>query len=226
MCEIPSEILQPLLVDGCSHLPLNAGDCYLTMFKEIWKPVVGYEGLYEVSSIGRIKSLKRIVRNNGGYRTTPELIKKNSIDRSGYEFVWLWNKSGRIHRVHKLVALAFIPNIENKPCVDHINGNRRDNRVENLRWCSHKENSNFEIARERLSQNAPWRGKYGSDNPFAKSVIQCDLNGGIIREFGGVLEASRETGINHRCISDTCRKKQKTAGGYIWKYNNIKQYEP
>lgn len=188
------------------------------MEEEIWRPVEGYEGLYEVSSIGRIKSLKRVVRNNGGYRIIQESIKKNSVDGKGYEYVWLWNKSGREHRVHKLVATAFIPNLENKPCIDHINGNRRDNRVENLRWCTHKENSNFEIAHERMSRNAPWRGKYGENVPWSKAVFQYDQEGNLIQEFGGILEASRKTGINYRCISDSCRGKQKTAGGYVWKY--------
>lgn len=192
------------------------------MGKERWKPVDGYEGLYEVSSIGRIKSLERTVNNNGGYRIIPECIKKSSIDSHGYEYVWLWNKSGRVHRVHKLVALAFIPNPQNKPCIDHINGNRRDNRVENLRWCTHKENSNFEIAHDRMSRNAPWRGKYGSNVPWARAVSQYDQEGNLVEEFGGILEASRKTGIDHRGISDTCRGKQKTAGGYIWKYKNIK----
>lgn len=191
---------------------------FSTMRKEIWKPVVGYEGLYEVSSIGRIKSLKRVVNNNGGCRIIRELIKKNSIDSHGYEYVWLWNRSGRTHRVHKLVATAFIPNPESKPCIDHINGNRRDNRVENLRWCTHKENSNFKIAHERMLRNAPWRGKYGADIPWSRAVFQYDKEGNLIQEFGGVLEASRKTEINHRYISATCRGEQKTAGGFVWKY--------
>lgn len=185
---------------------------------EIWKPVVGYEGMYEVSNMGRIKSLMRRINANGGIRVIQEFIKKNSIDSKGYEYVWLWNKTGRTYRIHKLVCMAFIPNPGNKPCIDHINGNRRDNRVENLRWCTHKENSNFDIANERMKKNAPWKGKHGAGVPWSKPVLQYDFNGKLIGEYGGALEAARIMGVSHSCISDACRGKQKTACGYIWKY--------
>lgn len=189
--------------------------------EEIWKDIPGYEGLYMVSNHGRVKCLERTVNCGLGARVVPEKIKVNSVDSQGYEYVWLWNKTGRTQRVHRLVCLAFIPNSDDKPCIDHINGNRRDNRVENLRWCTHRENSNFDIAHERMSKNAPWRGKYGSSVPWSRGVIQYGLDGRLICDYDAIITASRVTGVKHGLISACCRGAQKTAGGYIWKYKNI-----
>lgn len=189
------------------------------MEKEIWRPVVDYEGFYEVSSIGRVKSLSRLVTQKSGQKyMIGERILHPGIQNKGYEFVCLCrNGITKLKLVHQLVGVAFIPNPNNKPFIDHINGNRRDNRVENLRWCTAKENSNFELARKHASDAI--LGKTGILCPNSKSVSQYTIDGKYIRTFGSGCEAEREIGIAHGRISLVCRGKRKTTGGYIWKYD-------
>ena len=128
------------------------------MEEEVWKPIKDYEGLYEISNLGRVKSL-----NYGG--TGKGKILKNIEDRKGYLKVCL-TKNGRhkILKVHRLVAEAFIPNPGNKPCVDHINTIKNDNRVENLRWVTHKENSNNPLTKKKMSENHT--NIKGENHPF------------------------------------------------------------
>ena len=108
---------------------------------EIWKPVVGYEGLYEVSNLGKVKAIK-------WHRGEEEKEMKPYTTYKGYLRLRLTkNGKGKQFQIHRLVAEAFIPNPENKPYIDHINTDRTDNRVENLRYCTCKENNNFSLAR-------------------------------------------------------------------------------
>ena len=119
--------------------------------------------------------------------------------------------------VHRLVAEAFIPNPENKPCVNHIDGNKHNNCVSNLEWNTYSENNLH--AYSVLDRKAPWRNKKGKDFPLSKIVLQIK-NGRIIAEFNGTREASRCTGFSSSGISACCNGSTRYShvGGYKWKY--------
>lgn len=146
-------------------------------------------------------------------------IKKliNQKQKNGYMAVVLNNKRLLIHR---LVAEAFIPNPDNKPCVNHKNGIKTDNRVENLEWVTSSENNLH--AYKILGRRPPRLDKKGKKCPFAKIVLQIK-DGKILRRFFGAREAERETGIWATEITNCCNNKRnyKSAGGYQWKYQNM-----
>ena len=133
------------------------------MEEEIWKPIKDFEGYYEVSNIGRVRSLNY-------KRTGKEKILKNIEDYKGYLEVGLTKNGKRKQfKVHRLVAEAFIPNPENKPCIDHINTVKSDNRVENLRWVTYKENSNNEKTLEKFKgENHHFFGKHHTEETKKK----------------------------------------------------------
>ena len=175
---------------------------------EIWKDIPGYEGLYQVSNLGRVKSLLYATRCSQVQR---EKILKVS-EHNGYLYVTLHkSKKQKTLRVHRLVASAFITNNTGKPCVNHINGNKKDNRLENLEWCTHKENSIH--AWETGLQNRVHK----KNNAKSKCVIQYSAGFQFIQTFPSVREASRQTRIHSGAISRAAKTGGK-AGNFIWKY--------
>lgn len=144
------------------------------------------------------------------------------ISKFGYKLISLAKDGKKIHkRVNRLVAEAFIPNPHNKCDVNHINGIKIDNRVENLEWTTRSEN-NLHACRV-LKRPAPWTNKFGKDNPKSKPILQLK-DGKIIAEFDSLKEAEKITGIHHSCISVCCNHKKyaHSAGGYQWKFKDEK----
>lgn len=178
------------------------------METEIWKAVEGFEGLYEVSNIGRVKSL-----GNGNSNNSKERILKQARVKKYWKICL--SKNGRVKfiLVHTLVGKAFIPNPENLPEINHINENGLDNRAENLEWISHRDNCNYGTRNKRSSENR-------INHPLkSKKVLQFTKEGEFIIEYPSTMEAERQTKINHCSISRCCSdKKYKSAGGFIWRY--------
>lgn len=177
--------------------------------KEIWKSIKNLEGMYEVSNNGEVRSKDRIVYNNGGYCLRKGKILKKHKKRHNYLWVCIRGKS---YSVHRLVANAFLPNRENKPFINHIDGNQQNNNVNNLEWVTQSENMlhayKIGLQKKRL----------GKDNKCSKPINQYDLKNNLIKEWDCINDVERELGIKDISISRCCRRLQKTAGGYIWKY--------
>lgn len=167
---------------------------------EIWKSVVGYEGLYEVSNLGRVKSFPR----NGTIKD--EKILKPFIDKLGRKNVFLSkNNKRKRFRIHRLVAEAFIPNPHNYPIINHKDENPSNNFVDNLEWCDHSYNVNYGTANSKRSKKQ------------SKPVLQYDLQDNLIREWSSATEAGRD-GFKFRSISACCNGKRKSHKGYKWSY--------
>ena len=168
---------------------------------EQWKDIAGYEN-YEVSTCGNVRNKK-----------TGRLLKP--INKRGYNTVKL-RKNGADKRlsIHRLVAETFIENPYNKPQVNHIDENKRNNIVENLEWCTNKENANHGTRNRRISNTL----KSVELKRNGKAVIQKTLNNDFVDVFVTVRGASRKTKIDHTNIIACCDGKRKTAGGYRWSY--------
>lgn len=176
---------------------------------EEWRPVVGYEGYYEVSSLGRVRSVERgVVNCNGVCRVRKSKIMKTRVSNRGREGLGLnKNKCQTYQSVHRLVAMAFLPNPDNLPEVNHKDENPLNNRVDNLEWCTSDYNRHYGTRSERASQKR-W-----------VPVIGIDKDGNEYR-FASMLEAAEKTRANKNTISKCCigAPSYHTAGGYRWRY--------
>ena len=170
------------------------------MVEEIWRPIKGYEGLYQVSSLGRVRSLN--------YRQTGQVrVLKAEKNRWGYLFVNLCkNKKPKSCIVHRLVAIAFIPNPLNLPQINHINEDKTDNRVENLEWCDCRYNINYGTRIQRQAEK------------LSKQVAQYNLGDVLVAIYPSAREAARQTGFDNSSICKCCLGKLNQAYGYVWKY--------
>jgi hypothetical protein len=188
------------------------------MMFEKWEPIKKYENLYLVSNLGRIKRLERKIKSkNGYYRTIKETIIKEFTTKKGYKYVCL-TKNGTCFKksVHRLVAKAFIPNLENKPQVNHIDGNKQNNHYSNLEWCTAKENIQHAIDKKLFNPNGN-KNKFGKKHHNSNVIYQIK-EGQVLNTFYGCYEAERKTGIDKSRINACCNGRAKTAGGYEWKY--------
>ena len=156
---------------------------------ERWKDRPDYEGLYQVSNLGNIKSL---IKN--------KILKPYINKKNGYSYIGLHkNKKIKVIRIHRLVAIVFMPNPNNFPVINHKNKIRTDNNIDNLEWCSQKYNVTYSLA---------------------KKILQYDLNNVFLKEWDSAMEIQRNLKINNSNIIACCISKRKTAGGFKWKYKN------
>jgi hypothetical protein len=183
-------------------------------YPEQWKDIKSFEGLYEVSNKGRVRALAK--RNSLGNHLKEKLLKQ-TVNHKGYCRVVLYRDNKR-HRfvVHRLVVSAFtgfvFPKGMRKYQVNHINGVKNDNQISNLEVVTPRENIQHAI--ETGLTEAYFKG---SKNRYARPVV-CFLNGVKFKEFGSMVEASKDLGILQQNISATVRGLRKSAGGFTWKY--------
>lgn len=184
--------------------------------KEIWKDIKGYEGMYQISNLGRVKSLDRNEKghfNNTKYYLRKEKILNLHLTIQGYYNIGCcYNSKRKYFRVHRLVAQTFIPNPKNKPEVNHINGIKTDNNVTNLEWVTSSENQ-LHAYKTGLEKKY-----FGKDHKGSKPVLQFDLDGNFIREWDCISQIAKTIHVSRFDISSVCRGLKVVAKGYIWKF--------
>ena len=171
------------------------------------KDIPGYEGLYAVTTTGEVFSYPK-----GNKK--PRWL-KSYITSYGYSGLSLTAKQKLVHR---LVAIAFIPNPDNKPQINHINGIKTDNHVSNLEWVTNSENvlHSFRVLGKKA--NKPGLNKFNDNSLRAKKVLQYSMSGEFIAEYGSVITAAKECNCNKISIASCARGIYKSAGNYIWRY--------
>ncbi|GAA0076144.1 NUMOD4 domain-containing protein [Clostridium sp. CTA-5] len=188
---------------------------------EIWKDIIGYEGLYQVSNLGRVKKVKAI------YGKLDKLV-KNHKNKDGYIVVALYKNSckNKKYRVHRLVAEAFIPNPNNYPIVNHKDENPSNPRVDNLEWCTIKYNNTYgnaiskriaHINYKKTVANTDYKKRTQNTNYKTKKLYQYDENLHLVRIWSSIKEAL-EHGYKYNGIYACCTNKQKKHKNYIWSY--------
>lgn len=178
------------------------------MIKEI------YGGRYTISTDGVVYSMWN---NRGKPRTIPMQL-KTRLCPGGYLVVALWDGSNyQYSRIHRLIATAFIPNLENKPQINHINGNKHDNKVENLEWCTVQENSVHAYKLGLWKSPKTMLGKFNEKHPRSLPIDQLTLEGEYLQSFPSINEAGRQ-GFHMSNLVSVLKGRQFSSGGYCWRY--------
>lgn len=178
--------------------------------REIWKDVDGFEGYYQVSNLGRIKSLSRVVNNYPNCtRTLPERVIRGHVNKHiGYVVVSLSGNGKKMDYVHRLVAKAFIPNPNNYPFINHKDENKTNNRIDNLEWCTPNYNIEYSGVRTKSSEKA------------SIPVLKYDMDGNMLARYRSATEAATELGVESYCIGLCCKGKIGSVKGYLWRYED------
>lgn len=186
--------------------------------EEVWKDVEGFKGYYQVSNLGNVRSLTRKVNTFNGMRTTKGKVLKPLKTKNNYLRIDL--RKNRKHKyilLHRLVALTFIPNPHNYPVINHIDGNKFNNNINNLEWCtqSHNIKEAFRLGTAKVYKHHYIDGTL----PCTKiPVNQYSLNNVFLAHYSSIKEASLSTNTSQKGISFCCRNKQKHANHFIWRY--------
>lgn len=179
--------------------------------QEIWKNIKNLDGLYQISNYGNVRSI------NYNHTGKSKLLKL--FDNNGYKRVLIrYHKIAHRFLVHRLVAEAFIDNPYNKPVVNHKDGNKINNFVDNLEWVTCKGNTNHAIEHNLRPLMNKTKRPRGKDHVMSKRILQYDLNGNFIKEFSCGREINETFSYPVRCIQRCCRGERYTYKGYIWKY--------
>lgn len=193
----------------------------------MWKEIPDTEGLYFASDKGEIKSADRMRKycshNKTGYYLRSGKILRQALNGHGYPVVSIAipNKKTKVTAVHLLIAKTFIPNPDNLPQINHKDGNKTNNRIENLEWVSCKDNI-IHAVKTGLNngpKNPYWTGKEGSLHNRSIAVDMYDINGNYIKTFGSMRLAAKEMNCKDSHISQCVSGKRKSTGGFIWKIN-------
>ena len=186
-------------INGLEEFLLSIDNENEYMKKEIWKDIKNYEGLYQVSNLGRVKSLYY------------NKILQNAVQKDGYFQVSL-SKNGiqKMYLVHRLVAEAFLPNPHNYLCVNHKDEDKSNNIYTNLEWCDVKYNANYGTRNKRIS-------KSNTNGKLSKPVLQYTLDGQFVKEWSSTMECGRN-GYHQGTVAQCCRGELKKHKGYMWRY--------
>ncbi len=193
------------------------------VYIEKWEAIKDYEGMYEISNFGRVKSLAREVMREykdrkSNYIFIPEkILRQNNLQTGGYCAVNLCKDGNHVSmKIHRLVAIAFIPNPENKPEVNHKRGVKTDNHRTELEWSTKSENITHSF--NNGFHTVGIFGEFGSKNPKSKPVSQFSKDGTFINTFSSQREAFRMTGVDQSMIWHCCNGRLKSGGSYLWQY--------
>lgn len=177
------------------------------MEEEIWKDVVGYEGLYQVSNLGRVKSLPRKHHTRGWYMTKERILSPRVCgSQREYLAVYLFgDNKHKQYKIHRLVARAFVPNPHHYKEINHIDENKGNNRADNLEWCTRSYNVNY------------GNGSLKRALTMGKSCVQLDDKGNILHTYPTMEIAAQNVGVDSSNISRACSIKNRKCAGYYWR---------
>lgn len=222
----------------CIKIQIDMEENQIFICNEVWRPIKYYEGLYEISNLGRVKSLERVVKNHSVEKIKPESIKSLTVGAYGYYVVSLTkNGKTKTHNIHRLVAEAFLPNPNKLPCIDHINRIRTDNTVSinldgsinientNLKWCSYKENNNNPNTRQyvtdcvdtKLRTLKALETKAKNNSKVArKQIFQYSKEGNLIASYSSIAHAAKVIGVSRHSIQSVLDDYSHTIKDSIW----------